>query len=160
MMGGLQGDFGDLDIKYLKKNISKCWSHISKSFKRTPRHCAKWWTLALTRSFLNSLNRFMWWFSTEKRSLNSPPRKRPEKETHYVSSPPLSQPPKSLKRPPLFFLVWCPSSRNRKRFFSWRLPFKKSLHRMHGSWKTWLTSSLAWPVVMLSHMQRFQFLTG
>ena len=23
MIGGLQGDFGDLDIKYLKKNISK-----------------------------------------------------------------------------------------------------------------------------------------
>ena len=42
MIGGLQGDFGDLDIKYLKKNISKCRSHISRSFKRTPRHCAKW----------------------------------------------------------------------------------------------------------------------
>ena len=42
MIGGLQGDFGDLDIKYLKKNISKCWSHISESFRRTPRHCAKW----------------------------------------------------------------------------------------------------------------------
>ena len=42
MIGGLQGDFGDLDIKYLKKNISKCRLHISGSFKRTPRHCAKW----------------------------------------------------------------------------------------------------------------------
>ena len=42
MIGGLQGDFGDLDIKYLKKNISKCQSHISGSFRRTPRHCAKW----------------------------------------------------------------------------------------------------------------------
>ena len=42
MIGGLQGDFGDLDIKYLKKNISKCRSHISGSFRRTPRHCAKW----------------------------------------------------------------------------------------------------------------------
>ena len=42
MIGGLQGDFGDLDIKYLKKNISKCRSHISGSFKRTPRNCAKW----------------------------------------------------------------------------------------------------------------------
>ena len=42
MIGGLQGDFGDLDIKYLKKNISKCWSHISGSFRRTPRHYAKW----------------------------------------------------------------------------------------------------------------------
>ena len=50
----------------------------------------EWWTLALTRSFLNSLNRFMWWFSTEKRSLNSPPRKRPGKETLCQFSSPLS----------------------------------------------------------------------
>ena len=42
MIGGLQGEIGDLDIKYLKKNISKCRSHISGSFRRTPRHCAKW----------------------------------------------------------------------------------------------------------------------
>ena len=42
MIGGLQGDFGDLDIKYLNKNISKCRSHISGSFKKTPRYCAKW----------------------------------------------------------------------------------------------------------------------
>ena len=42
MIGGLQGDFRDLDIKYLKQNISKCRSHISGSFRRTPRHCAKW----------------------------------------------------------------------------------------------------------------------
>ena len=42
MIGGLQGEFGDLDIKYLKQKISKCRSHISGSFKRTPRHCAKW----------------------------------------------------------------------------------------------------------------------
>ena len=28
MIGGLQGEFGDLDIKYLKQNISKCRSHI------------------------------------------------------------------------------------------------------------------------------------
>ena len=49
MIGGLQGDFRDLDIKYLKKNISKylkkniskCRLHISGSFGRTPRHCAK-----------------------------------------------------------------------------------------------------------------------
>ena len=39
MIGGLQGEFGDLDIKYLKQNISKC---RSGSFRRTPRHCAKW----------------------------------------------------------------------------------------------------------------------
>ena len=42
MIGGLQGDFGDLDIKYLRKNISKCRSHISGSFRRKLRHCAKW----------------------------------------------------------------------------------------------------------------------
>ena len=42
MIRGLQGEFGDLDIKYLKQNISKCRSHISGSFRRTPRHCAKW----------------------------------------------------------------------------------------------------------------------
>ena len=42
MIGGLQGEFGDLDIKYLKQNILKCWSHISGSFRKTPRHCAKW----------------------------------------------------------------------------------------------------------------------
>ena len=34
MIGGLQGEFGDLDIKYLKKNISKCRSQISGSFRR------------------------------------------------------------------------------------------------------------------------------
>ena len=42
MISGLQGEFGDLDIKYLKQKISKCWSHISGSFTRTLRHCAKW----------------------------------------------------------------------------------------------------------------------
>ena len=42
MIGGLQGEFGDLDIKYLKQNISKCRSHISGSFRRKLRHCAKW----------------------------------------------------------------------------------------------------------------------
>ena len=34
MIGGLQGEFGDLDIKYLKQNISKCQSKISRSFRR------------------------------------------------------------------------------------------------------------------------------
>ena len=42
MIGGLQREFRDLDIKYLKQNISKCRSEISGSFRRTPRHCAKW----------------------------------------------------------------------------------------------------------------------
>ena len=32
---------GNLDIKYLKQNISKSRSHISGSFRRTPRHYAK-----------------------------------------------------------------------------------------------------------------------
>ena len=36
------GHIGNLDIKYLKQNISKCRSPISGSFRRTPRHCAKW----------------------------------------------------------------------------------------------------------------------
>ena len=31
MIGGLQGEFGDLDIKYLKQKISKCRSQISGS---------------------------------------------------------------------------------------------------------------------------------
>ena len=34
MIGGLQGEFGDLDIKYLKQNISKSQSEISGSFRR------------------------------------------------------------------------------------------------------------------------------
>ena len=34
MIGGLQGEFGDLDIKYLKQNISKCRSQISGNFRR------------------------------------------------------------------------------------------------------------------------------
>ena len=42
MIGGLQGDFGDLDNKYLKQNISRCRSEISGSFGRTPRHCILW----------------------------------------------------------------------------------------------------------------------
>ena len=51
MMGGLQGDFGDLDIKYLKKNISKCRSYISESFRRTQRHCAKWMRNSLGKCY-------------------------------------------------------------------------------------------------------------
>ena len=45
MIGGLQGEFGDLDNKYLKQSISKYLnfrSHISGSFRRTPRHCGKY----------------------------------------------------------------------------------------------------------------------
>ena len=34
MIGGLQGEFRDLDIKYLKQKISKCRSQISGSFRR------------------------------------------------------------------------------------------------------------------------------
>ena len=36
MIGGLQGEFEDLDIKYLKQNISKCRLQISGSFRRNP----------------------------------------------------------------------------------------------------------------------------
>ena len=39
MIGGLQGEFGDLDIKYLEQNISKSWSEISGSFRRTLQLC-------------------------------------------------------------------------------------------------------------------------
>ena len=41
MIGGLQGKFGDLDIKYLKQNISKCRSEILGSFRRTPQSCVQ-----------------------------------------------------------------------------------------------------------------------
>ena len=34
MIGGLQGEFGDLDIKYLKQKISKYRSQISGSVRR------------------------------------------------------------------------------------------------------------------------------
>ena len=40
MIGGLQGDFGDLDIKYLKKNISKMSvAHIGKLQENTAALC-------------------------------------------------------------------------------------------------------------------------
>ena len=39
MIGELQGDFGDLDNKYLKQNVSGCRSEISGSFKRTLQLC-------------------------------------------------------------------------------------------------------------------------
>ena len=39
MIGGLQGEFGDLDIKYLKQKISKCQSQISGSFRRISQSC-------------------------------------------------------------------------------------------------------------------------
>ena len=41
MIGGLQGEFGDLDIKYLNQNISKYQSQISGSFRRTPQPCVQ-----------------------------------------------------------------------------------------------------------------------
>ena len=39
MIGGLQGEFGDLNIKYLKHKISKCRSQILGSFKRISQSC-------------------------------------------------------------------------------------------------------------------------
>ena len=41
MIGGLQGEFGSLDIKYLKQNISKCRSQISGSFRRISQECKR-----------------------------------------------------------------------------------------------------------------------
>ena len=45
MIGGLKGEFGDLDIKYLKQNISKCRSghQISKAkyLKMSVAHIGK-----------------------------------------------------------------------------------------------------------------------
>ena len=42
MIGGLQGEFGDLDFKYLKQNISKCRSQISGSFRRNSTARGLW----------------------------------------------------------------------------------------------------------------------
>ena len=39
MIGGLQGEFGDLDNKYLTQNISKSRSEILGSFGRTLQLC-------------------------------------------------------------------------------------------------------------------------
>ena len=50
MIGGLQGEFEDLDNKYLKQNISKSRSEISGSFERTLQLCMSDWVSA-TRGF-------------------------------------------------------------------------------------------------------------
>ena len=42
MVGGLQGEEWKFIQKYLKKNIQKCRSQLSGSFRRTLVHCAKW----------------------------------------------------------------------------------------------------------------------
>ena len=42
MIGGLQGEFGDLDIKYIKQKISKCRSQISGSFRRNSTARGLW----------------------------------------------------------------------------------------------------------------------
>ena len=40
MIGGLQGDFGDLDIKYLKqKNLKMSVAHIGKLQENTAELC-------------------------------------------------------------------------------------------------------------------------
>ena len=91
MIGGLQGDFGDLDIKYLKQNISKCRSHIgdldikylkqniskcrshiSGSFRRTPWHCAKW----LRNSPSKRYQRIWIWLTGEVETPSSPIRRQ------------------------------------------------------------------------------------
>ena len=40
-IGGLQGEFRDLDIKYLNQKISKCQSQISGSFRRISQPCKR-----------------------------------------------------------------------------------------------------------------------
>ena len=41
MIGGLQGEFGDFDIKYLKQKMSKCRSQISGSLRRISQSCKR-----------------------------------------------------------------------------------------------------------------------
>ena len=55
MTGVLQGEFGDLDIKYLKQNISKSRSKISGSFRRNSVALCKmetWSSVLLGFAFL------------------------------------------------------------------------------------------------------------
>ena len=40
MIGGLQGDFGDLDIKYLKKNIPKYLKMSVKNIRKLQENTA------------------------------------------------------------------------------------------------------------------------
>ena len=54
MISGLQGEFGDLDNKYLKQNISKCQLEISGSFMRTVQLCVSDWVGATRGS------RYVW----------------------------------------------------------------------------------------------------
>ena len=55
MIGGLQGEFGDLDIKYLKQNISKSQLEILGSFRRNSVALCKmetWSSVLLGFAFL------------------------------------------------------------------------------------------------------------
>ena len=79
MIGGLQGEFGDLDIKYLKKNISKCRSHISGSFRRKPRHCAKW-----LRNSPGKRYQRIWICLTEEVETPSSPIRRQARDVKYL----------------------------------------------------------------------------
>ena len=53
MIGGLQGEFRDLDIKYLKQKISKCRSQILGSFRRISQPCKM---VAKFRSMKNTIS--------------------------------------------------------------------------------------------------------
>ena len=48
MIGGLQGEFGNLDNKYLKQNIPKYRSKMSGRFRRTPLHYTERKTLQVS----------------------------------------------------------------------------------------------------------------
>ena len=58
MIGGLQGEFGDLDIKYLKKKnlkvlVTNIWKH-SGGFRRHARWAAKFCKLKVSISQPNA----------------------------------------------------------------------------------------------------------
>ena len=42
MIGGLQGDFGDLDNKYLKKRSKRVGRKYQETSGEILLHCAKW----------------------------------------------------------------------------------------------------------------------
>ena len=57
MIGGLQGEFGDWDIKYLKQNISKCRSKISGCFNR---NFVALWKMETWSSVLSEFAFWLW----------------------------------------------------------------------------------------------------
>ena len=55
MVGRLQGEEWKFIQKYLKKNIQKCRSQLSGSFRRTPVHCAKWLRNSRSKRLISQL---------------------------------------------------------------------------------------------------------